>query len=99
MFFEDAQAGSQLLNLALTARNGIPMCGLPFHAANGYIARILKAGRQGALRYQTQEANTGKLLKRGVTQILSPGTPFDERMLVAERNNFLAAVYPSGKNF
>jgi DNA mismatch repair protein MutS len=43
MFFEDAQAGSQLLNLALTARNGVPMCGLRFHAANGYIARILKA--------------------------------------------------------
>ena len=43
MFFEDAQTGSQLLNLSLTARNGVPMCGLPFHAANNYIARILKA--------------------------------------------------------
>src|SRR5436189_60065 len=50
MFFEDAQAGSQLLNLSLTARNGIPMCGLPYHAANGYIARILKAGRKVAVR-------------------------------------------------
>jgi DNA mismatch repair protein MutS len=99
MFFEDAQAGSQLLNLSLTARNGIPMCGLPFHAANNYIARILKAGRKVAICDQTEDAKPGKLVKREVTQILSPGTHFDERMLVAERNNFLAAVYPSGKIF
>ncbi len=99
MFFEDAKEGSQLLNLSLTARNGVPMCGLPFHAANGYIARILKAGRKVAICDQTEDARPGKLVNREVTQILSPGTHFDERMLVAERNNFLAAVYPSGKIF
>ncbi len=99
MFFEDAQAGAQLLNLSLTARNGIPMCGLPHHAANGYIARILRAGRKVAICDQTEEAKPGKLVNREVTQILSPGTHFDERMLVAERNNFLAAVCPSGKTF
>ena len=99
MFFEDAQSGAQLLNLSLTARNGVPMCGLPHHAANGYIARILKAGRKVAICDQTQEATPGKLVNREVTQILSPGTHFDERMLVAERNNFLAAVCPSGKTF
>ena len=99
MFFEDAQAGAQLLNLSLTARNSVPMCGLPHHAANGYIARILKAGRKVAICDQLEDARPGKLVKREVTQILSPGTHFDERMLVAERNNFLAAVYPSGKIF
>jgi len=99
MFFEDAQSGAQLLNLSLTARNGVPMCGLPHHAANGYIARILKSGRKVAICDQTEEARPGKLVNREVTQILSPGTHFDERMLVAERNNFLAAVYPSGKIF
>jgi DNA mismatch repair protein MutS len=99
MFFEDAQAGAQLLNLSLTARNGVPMCGLPHHAANGYIARILKSGRKVAICDQTEEARPGKLVNREVTQILSPGTHFDERMLVAERNNFLAAVNPSGKVF
>ncbi|MEI2726924.1 MAG: DNA mismatch repair protein MutS [Verrucomicrobiota bacterium] len=99
MFFEDAKDGSQLLNLSLTARNGMPMCGLPFHAANGYIARILKAGRKVAICEQTEEAKPGKLVNREVTQILSPGTHFDERILVAERNNFLAAVYPCGKIF
>jgi len=97
MFFEDAQAGAQLCNLALTKRNGIPMCGLPFHAANGYIARILKAGRKVAICDQMEDAKPGKLVKREVTQILSPGTHFDERMLAAERNNFLAAVYATGK--
>jgi DNA mismatch repair protein MutS len=99
MFFEDAQAGAQLLNLALTSRNGVPMCGLPYHAANAYISRILKAGRKVAICDQMEEAKPGKLVEREVTQILSPGTHFDERMLVAERNNFLAAVFPGGKNF
>jgi DNA mismatch repair protein MutS len=99
MFFEDAQAGAQILNLALTARNGMPMCGLPHHAANAYIGRLLKAGRKVAICDQLEDARPGKLVHREVTQILSPGTHFDERMLVAERNNFLAAVYPSGKMF
>ena len=99
MFFEDAQSGAQILNLALTARHGVPMCGLPFHAANNYIARILKSGRKVAICDQMEDARPGKLVKREITQILSPGTHFDERMLVAEKNNFLAAVYPSGKIF
>ncbi|HEU5122848.1 MAG TPA: DNA mismatch repair protein MutS [Verrucomicrobiae bacterium] len=99
MFFEDAQAGSQILNVALTKRGVVPMCGIPFHAANGYIGRILKAGRKVAICDQVEEARPGQLVKREVTQILSPGTHFDERMLTAERNNFLAAVYPAGKIF
>jgi DNA mismatch repair protein MutS len=99
MFFEDAQSGAQLLNLALTARNGVPMCGLPFHAANSYIARILKAGRKVAICDQVEDARPGQLVKREVTQILSPGTHFDERLLAAERNNFLAAICPNGKIF
>src|SRR6187431_1036614 len=99
MFFEDAQIGAQLLNVALTKRGVIPMCGIPFHAFNSYIARLLRAGRKVAVCDQVEEAKPGQLVKREVTQILSPGTHFDERMLVAERNNFLAAVYPSGKMF
>jgi len=99
MFFEDAKEGAQLINLALTSRNGVPMCGLPYHAANGYIGRLLKAGRKVAICEQTEEAKPGKLVNREVTQILSPGTHFDERMLIAERNNFLAAVVSAGKTF
>jgi DNA mismatch repair protein MutS len=98
MFFEDAQTGAQLLNVALTKRGEIPMCGIPFHAANNYISRILKAGRKIAICDQVEEAKPGQLVRREVTQILSPGTHFDERMLTAERNNYLAAIYRSGKS-
>src|ERR671938_504306 len=97
MFFEDAQTGAQLLNVALTKRGVIPMCGIPFHAANSYIAKILRAGKKVAICEQLDEARPGQLVKREVTQILSPGTHFDERLLTAEQNNFLAAVCASGK--
>jgi len=97
MFFEDAVAGAQLLNLALTKRNGIPMCGLPYHAANSYISRLLKHGRKVAICDQTEEAKPGKLVNREVSAILSPGTHFDERLLQAERNNFLAAAFAQGR--
>src|SRR5215475_13736300 len=99
MFFEDAQTGAQLLNVALTKRGVVPMCGIPFHAANAYISRLLKAGRKVAICDQMEEARPGQLVKREVTQILSPGTHFDERLLAAERNNFLAAVNVAGKSF
>jgi DNA mismatch repair protein MutS len=99
MFFEDAQVGALLLNVALTKRGVTPMCGIPFHAANGYIARLLRGGRKVAICDQVEEARPGQLVKREVTQILSPGTHFDERMLVAERNNFLAAVCGGGRAF
>jgi len=99
MFFEDAQTGAQLLNLALTSRNAVPMCGLPYHAAAGYIGRILKAGRKVAICDQLEDARPGRLVKREVTQILSPGAHFDERMLAAERPNYLATVCRIGKTF
>ena len=75
------------------------MCGIPFHAANAYISRLLKAGRKVAVCEQLEEAKPGQLVKREVTQILSPGTHFDERMLSAERNNYLAAVAKSGQSY
>ncbi len=99
LFFEDAQTGAQLLNVALTKRGVIPMCGIPFHAANNYITRLLRAGRKVAICEQLEEARPGQLVKREVTQIISPGTHFDERLLAAERNNFLAVINPAGKSF
>ena len=99
MFFEDAVDGSQLLQLTLTRRNGIPMCGLPYHAANNYIGRLLKAGRKVAICDQTEEARPGKLVQREVTSILSPGTHFDDRLLRAERNNFLASITLQGDTY
>lgn len=95
MFFEDAVTGAQILNVALTRRGTTPMCGIPFHAAQSYMARLLKAGRKVAICDQMEEARPGQLVKREVTQVLSPGTHFDEHLLRAERNNYLASVYPS----
>ena len=97
MFFEDALAGSQLLNVALTRRGTIPMCGIPFHAANTYLGRLLKAGKKVAVCDQIEDPRPGQLVKREVTQILSPGTHFDERMLKAERNNFLGPCARPGE--
>ncbi|MEY4325828.1 MAG: hypothetical protein RIS24_1999 [Verrucomicrobiota bacterium] len=99
MFFEDAVVSSQLLQLTLTQRNGIPMCGLPYHAANNYIGRLLKAGRKVGICDQTEEAKPGKLVQREVTSILSPGTHFDDRLLRAERNNFLASIALHGSTY
>ena len=94
MFFEDALEASQILNIALTKRGTYPMCGIPYHAVEGYLSKLLEAGRKVAICDQMEDPKPGHLVKREVTQILSPGTHFDERVLSAERNNFLAAIYP-----
>jgi len=99
MFFEDAEIGASLLGLALTRRNGVPMCGVPYHAANGYLARLLRNGRRVAICDQLEEARPGKLVKREITQVLSPGVHFDERMLSAERPNYIGAVFAIGSKY
>ncbi len=92
LYFDDAKAGAELLHLALTGRTGVPMAGFPHHAAESQIARLLKLGRKVAICDQMEEPRPGKLVKREVTQIVSPGAHFDARMLHAEQNNFLAAI-------
>ncbi len=99
MFFEDALTGAPVLNVALTRRGATPMCGIPFHAANAYIGRLLQAGWKVAICDQVEEPRKGQLVKREVTQILSPGAHFDERLLAAEQNNFLAAVCQRSKTY
>jgi DNA mismatch repair protein MutS len=94
MFFDDAKAAAGLLNLTLTARNGTPMCGIPHHAAENYIGKLLRHGKKVAICDQLEEAKPGKLVQRDITQILSPGTHFDAHILHAERNNFVAAICP-----
>src|SRR2546428_13381854 len=61
LFFEDAKEASGLLNVALTKRNGAPMCGVPYHAAPGYIAKLIKAGRRGGRRDQPGTAGPGEI--------------------------------------
>jgi DNA mismatch repair protein MutS len=94
MFFDDAKEASVLLNVALTKRNGVPMCGVPYHAAQGYIRRLIKAGRRVAICDQMSEPQRGrKIVDREVTQIISAGTVSELSWLDAKRANYLAAVY------
>jgi DNA mismatch repair protein MutS len=74
MFFEDAKTAAPILNVALTKRGGTPMCGVPYHAAQGYIARLLKAGKRVAIAEQTSDPKPGKLVEREIARILSPGS-------------------------
>jgi DNA mismatch repair protein MutS len=92
LFFEDAKVAAPLLNVALTKRNGMPMCGVPFHAVESYIGRLIKAGHRVAICDQTSEPRPGKIVERRVTQIISPGTVSDFHLLESSRNNFLAAI-------
>ncbi len=96
MFFEDAKTAAALLNVALTKRGQVPMCGVPFHAADGYIAKLVKAGMRVAICDQVGEAQPGKIVRRELTQVISPGTVSDLNLLDAKRNNFLAAVCELG---
>lgn len=92
MFFEDARSAVAILNVALTKRGQVPMCGVPYHAAEGYIAKLVKAGRRVAICDQIGEATPGKIVRREVVQVISPGTISDLNLLDAKRNNYLAAV-------
>ena len=94
MFGEDAQQGAALLNVALTKRNGIPMCGIPHHAHESYIRRLIKAGRRVAICDQVSEPKPGQIVQREITHIVSPGTISDMHLLDEKRNNFLAAIHP-----
>jgi len=93
LFFEDAKVASGLLNLALTKRNEVPMCGMPYHAAHGYIAKLITAGRRVAICDQTSEPQQGKIVTRDITQIISAGTVSDLDLLESKRANYLGAVF------
>jgi len=93
MFLQDAKEASALLGLTLTKRNGVPMCGIPYHASRGYIARLLKAGKKIAVCEQLRLPEGGKgLADREVVEILSPGTVVDEDYLDRGSNNYLASL-------
>src|SRR5437016_10160748 len=93
LFFEDAKEASGLLNVALTKRNGVPMCGVPYHAAQTYIAKLIRAGRRVAICDQTSEPQPGKIVSRDITQIVSAGTVSDLDLLEAKRANYVGAIY------
>ena len=93
LFFDDAKEASGLLNVTLTKRQDVPMCGVPFHAADHYIGKLIKAGKRVAICEQKGEVRPGQLVEREVSQILSAGTVTDPKLLDAARNHYLAAAY------
>jgi DNA mismatch repair protein MutS len=98
LFYEDAMIASRELKITLTSRNRekgqpIPMCGVPYHAADGYIARLIRAGFKVAICEQMEPPGPGKkLVRREVSRVITPGTATDVAVLDARENNFLAAV-------
>ncbi len=103
LFFDDAIIGSKEMEITLTARNRergtpIPMCGVPYHAASGYISKLVRKGYRVAICDQTEDASkTTKLVRREVVRIITPGTAIDSQLLDARENNYLASVYGAGQ--
>src|SRR6202171_4686587 len=102
LFYEDAIIAARELQITLTSRNKekgepIPMCGVPYHAAEGYIARLIQKGFRVAICEQMEEAGPGKkLVRREVPRIITPGTATDSNLLHSHENNYLAAVLAKG---
>lgn len=98
LFFEDAVVAARELEITLTARNkekgaAIPMCGVPFHAAEGYISRLIQKGYRVAICDQMEDPKVAKkLVKRELTRIVTPGTAMDANLVRSRENNYLAAV-------
>ena len=95
MFAEDAQAAAPILDITLTQRNGVPMCGVPHHAAQTYLAKLLRAGRRVAICEQVG-LPAGGLTERRIVEVVTPGTIVDERLLDHASNNYLAALADGG---
>ncbi|MGC2419044.1 MAG: hypothetical protein WA434_14980, partial [Candidatus Acidiferrales bacterium] len=98
LFYDDAVLASRVLQITLTARNKergepVPMCGVPYHAAENYIARLIRAGHKVAICEQMEEPGPGKkLVRREVIRVLTPGTATGASLIEPKENNFLAAV-------
>ena len=102
MFFDDAKTASRALGITLTSRSHknscdrIPMCGVPFHAASGYVAKLIKQGFKVAICEQVEDPATvksGQLVKREVVRVVTPGVTMEEQLLDEKSNRFVAAVF------
>ncbi|MBQ7190834.1 MAG: DNA mismatch repair protein MutS [Kiritimatiellae bacterium] len=98
MFFEDAIRCAPVLGLTLTHRSDYPMCGVPYHALDSYLAKLLRAGIKAAICDQMEDPALAKgIVRREITRIVTPGTITEDTILDSARNNFLAAVYADKK--
>src|ERR1700732_1547478 len=103
LFFEDALVASKELQITLTSRNkergiAVPMCGVPYHAAEGYIGKLIRKGFKVAICEQMEDPRQAKkLVRREVTRVMTPGTAADS-LLGSDENNFLAALAQAGNS-
>ena len=99
LFFDDAKEAAGILNVALTKRHGMPMCGVPHHAAEGYIGKLIKAGKRVAIAEQVSEPQAGKIVQRAISQVITAGTVSDLNLLESKQANYLAGVFQMKKAF
>lgn len=103
MFFEDAEVASKLLQITLTARSKgehkALMCGVPYHAAENYIAKLTRLGKKVAICEQLSDPNLPGIVKRDVVRVVTPGTTLNDNVLDSKSNNFLLAVTYAGSVF
>ena len=105
MFFKDAEIASRILDLTLTGRNcGLeeraPMCGVPYHAVDTYIRKLIEAGQRVAICEQLNDPSTATgMLDRDVVRVVSPGTVMEEEILDEKSSNYLASVFTEGNGF
>ncbi|MCK9554337.1 DNA mismatch repair protein MutS [bacterium] len=97
MFYDDAKTASKAINLALTARHSVPMCGIPYHAAESYIAKLIRQGFKVAICEQMEDPSKAKgIVKREVVKVITPGTALNASVLDEKSNNYLAALCRAG---
>ncbi|MGH7949590.1 MAG: hypothetical protein ACREQF_10220, partial [Candidatus Binataceae bacterium] len=103
MFFEDAEIGARVLDIQLTSRSkeGVPLCGVPYHAAESYIAKLLKAGYKVAICEQAAATPTDgrRLMPRDIVRVITPGTVGEETVLASDEKSFLCAVASADNGF
>jgi len=93
MFDDDAREGAEVFGITLTQRNGQPMAGIPYHAADSYLQKALAAGRKVAICEQMETPKPGQLVKRSLTRILTPGTTLEDHQLDARSNHYILALH------
>ena len=105
LFFEDAQQVAPVLEITLTSRNkgkedSVPLCGFPYHAAAGYIAKLVEKGFKVAICEQVEDPKLAKgIVKREVIRVITPGLVLDEENLAASENNYLACIFADKNNY
>ena len=100
MFYEDAKIASQILEIALTSRQNAPMCGIPYHAADSYIGKLLKKGYKVAICEQVEDPKAARgVVKREVVKVLTPGTAVEVEVDEAKEFNYIASIFPENNRW